>query len=181
MSTSSPPARNGRRPSVKDVAERAQVSLGTVSNVLNRPERVSAGTRERVDDVEIAAAEVVGDLRAQPLEALLRDRRVDVAPPDPLLRARLADDELILGRAARELARVDCKRAIGHERALFEALFVVSELLVREVVKHVAVVDNAELSQAQRSGRGLMWCHCRGVERVNCTGECADDELPMQK
>ncbi|RYB89195.1 LacI family transcriptional regulator [Nocardioides glacieisoli] len=49
MSSSSPPVRNGRRPSVKDVAERAQVSLGTVSNVLNRPDRVSAGTRERVE------------------------------------------------------------------------------------------------------------------------------------
>ena len=49
MSTSTPAARNGRRPSVKDVAERAQVSLGTVSNVLNRPDRVSAGTRERVE------------------------------------------------------------------------------------------------------------------------------------
>lgn len=48
MSQSNPGLRHGRRPSVKDVAERAQVSLGTVSNVLNRPDRVSAGTRERV-------------------------------------------------------------------------------------------------------------------------------------
>lgn len=43
------PARNARRPSVKDVAELAQVSLGTVSNVLNRPDRVSVGTRQRVE------------------------------------------------------------------------------------------------------------------------------------
>lgn len=49
MSSSSSPLRNGRRPSVKDVAERARVSLGTVSNVLNRPDRVTAGTRERVE------------------------------------------------------------------------------------------------------------------------------------
>jgi LacI family transcriptional regulator len=35
--------------SVKDVAARAGVSLGTVSNVLNRPERVSAATRQRVE------------------------------------------------------------------------------------------------------------------------------------
>ena len=34
---------------VKDVAARAGVSLGTVSNVLNRPDRVSAATRERVE------------------------------------------------------------------------------------------------------------------------------------
>lgn len=49
MSTTSASPRPGRRPSVKDVAERAQVSLGTVSNVLNRPDRVSASTRDRVE------------------------------------------------------------------------------------------------------------------------------------
>ncbi|MBS43608.1 MAG: LacI family transcriptional regulator [Nocardioides sp.] len=34
---------------MKDVAALAHVSLGTVSNVLNRPDRVSAATRERVE------------------------------------------------------------------------------------------------------------------------------------
>lgn len=38
-----------RRASVKDVATAAGVSLGTVSNVLNRPDRVSAATRSRVE------------------------------------------------------------------------------------------------------------------------------------
>jgi LacI family transcriptional regulator len=38
-----------RASSVKDVAARAGVSLGTVSNVLNRPERVSPETRARVE------------------------------------------------------------------------------------------------------------------------------------
>jgi LacI family transcriptional regulator len=37
-----------RRPSVTDVARAAGVSVGTVSNVLNRPETVTAETRERV-------------------------------------------------------------------------------------------------------------------------------------
>jgi LacI family transcriptional regulator len=43
---------NGRRGpvSVKDVAATAGVSIGTVSNVLNHPERVSAATRLRVED-----------------------------------------------------------------------------------------------------------------------------------
>jgi len=36
--------------SVKDVAAAAGVSLGTVSNVLNRPDRVAAATRARVED-----------------------------------------------------------------------------------------------------------------------------------
>ena len=40
---------NGRTPSVKDVAAAAGVSLGTVSNVMNRPEVVTVGTRERVE------------------------------------------------------------------------------------------------------------------------------------
>src|SRR3954467_1565572 len=43
------PVLNGRTPSVKDVAAAAGVSLGTVSNVMNRPEVVSARTRERVE------------------------------------------------------------------------------------------------------------------------------------
>jgi LacI family transcriptional regulator len=42
-----PPAR--RAASVKDVAAAAGVSLGTVSNVLNRPDRVRPATRERVE------------------------------------------------------------------------------------------------------------------------------------
>jgi LacI family transcriptional regulator len=36
--------------SIRDVAERAGVALGTVSNVLNRPEKVAEGTRKRVLD-----------------------------------------------------------------------------------------------------------------------------------
>lgn len=37
-----------RRPSITDVARRAGVSVGTVSNVLNRPDQVTPATRERV-------------------------------------------------------------------------------------------------------------------------------------
>ena len=36
--------------SMRDVAALAQVSLGTVSNVLNSPDRVSDATRRRVQD-----------------------------------------------------------------------------------------------------------------------------------
>ncbi len=41
-------ARQRSRPSIKDVAEAAGVSIGTVSNVLNRPDSVAPATRRRV-------------------------------------------------------------------------------------------------------------------------------------
>ena len=43
-----PTAARVRRPSVTDVARLAGVSVGTVSNVLNRPDRVAVATRDRV-------------------------------------------------------------------------------------------------------------------------------------
>jgi LacI family transcriptional regulator len=45
--------------SIRDVAERAEVALGTVSNVLNRPEKVAEATRARV----LAAIEELGFVR----------------------------------------------------------------------------------------------------------------------
>ncbi|GAA3712621.1 LacI family DNA-binding transcriptional regulator [Zhihengliuella alba] len=48
-----------RAASVKDVADRAGVSVGTVSNVLNNPDRVATATRERV----LAAISELGFVR----------------------------------------------------------------------------------------------------------------------
>jgi DNA-binding LacI/PurR family transcriptional regulator len=44
-----PPAAGARRPSMTDVAARAQVSYQTVSRVLNEPDRVRPATRQRVE------------------------------------------------------------------------------------------------------------------------------------
>jgi LacI family transcriptional regulator, galactose operon repressor len=46
----------GDRVTIYEVAERAQVSISTVSNVLNKPDRVSPSTRQRV----LAAADELG-------------------------------------------------------------------------------------------------------------------------
>ncbi len=77
----------------------------------------AVGAGERVDDVDIAFAQPRRDLLAKSLEVILRDLRVDVAPPDAVLRARFADDELVLGRAAGVLTRVhDERAALGEPR-----------------------------------------------------------------
>ncbi|MGA8116627.1 MAG: LacI family DNA-binding transcriptional regulator [Actinocatenispora sp.] len=63
-----------RTPSVKDVAATAGVSLGTVSNVLNRPDRVAAATRVRVEkamaDLGFVRNESARQLRAGRSRAL---------------------------------------------------------------------------------------------------------------
>ena len=56
--------------SVVDVAKRAGVSLGTVSNVLNRPERVAPATRARV----LAAIEELGFIRNEAARQLRAGR-----------------------------------------------------------------------------------------------------------
>ena len=83
--------------SIRDVARRAEVSVGTVSNVLNRPDRVSADTRERVR----AAIQDLGFVRNGAARALrARDRRLvgaivlDIANPFFTDVARGAEDEL---------------------------------------------------------------------------------------
>ena len=53
-------------PSMQDVADRAGVSLGTVSNVLNRPDIVSPKTRQRVQD----AIDALGFVRNASARAL---------------------------------------------------------------------------------------------------------------
>jgi LacI family transcriptional regulator len=55
---------------VKEVAQRAGVSLGTVSNVLNRPERVSAATRAKVQQ----AIEELGFVRNEAARQLRAGR-----------------------------------------------------------------------------------------------------------
>ena len=59
---------------IQDVAALAGVSVGTVSNVLNRPELVSQQTRQRVLDV----IEQVGFIRNGSMNLYSRSERVNV-------------------------------------------------------------------------------------------------------
>lgn len=59
---------------IKDVAARAHVSVGTVSNVLNRPDTVSPGTREQVLD----AMKALGFVRHAGAAMLRRSHRTSM-------------------------------------------------------------------------------------------------------
>ena len=81
--------------SIREVARHAGVSLGTVSNVLNRPDQVAAGTRERV----LASIRALGFVRNESARALRAGRSrtvglvvLDVANPFFTDVARGAED-----------------------------------------------------------------------------------------
>lgn len=63
-----------RRPSITDVAKRAGVSVGTVSNVLNRPDQVTPGTRDRVqaaiDELQFVRNASARQLRAGTIQTV---------------------------------------------------------------------------------------------------------------
>jgi LacI family transcriptional regulator len=65
---------------IRDVAERAGVSVGTVSNVFNRPDVVAAGTRQRVEEA-VAALRYVRNESARQLR-MGQSRTVGLIVPD---------------------------------------------------------------------------------------------------
>jgi len=110
-----------RRWSIKDVAQRAGVSVGTVSNVLNRPSLVAAGTRARVEAaitelgfVRHGAARQLRAGTSRAVGAIVLDISnpffTDVARG---IEDRLAEDDYILVLASSD-ERVDKERRYLH-------------------------------------------------------------------
>jgi hypothetical protein len=119
------------------------------------------GARERVDDVDrVEPAEVVGDLGAQVLVVLERELTVDRAPPDPILRLRLANRELVLRRASRVNARVDDERA-----AFGDARLVAKDRVLVEERRRRVAVERARKRDPMLAEVDLSGCGRQGGER----------------
>jgi hypothetical protein len=67
---------------------------------------------------------------------LLRDLGIRLAPPDPVLRTRLAYDELVLRRAAGEAAGVDGERPVLRQDSLAPIERRRVQLRRRRIVEH---------------------------------------------
>jgi LacI family transcriptional regulator len=126
--------------SIRDVAVRAGVSVGTVSNVLNRPEVVSPATRERVQ-AAIAALGFVRNESARQLRAG-RSRTIglvvlDIANPFFTDVARGVEDVA----NAQGLAVILCN---SDDRPEKEAAYL--DVLAEQRVQGVLITPTAELS-----------------------------------
>ncbi len=124
----------GRRPSVsmKDVAALAQVSVGTISNVLNKPELVAPETRQRVLD----AIDKLGWVRNESARQLRAGRSasiglvvMDIANPFFSDMARGVEE--VAAAAGYSVLLSDSAHDAGRERA---ALDLFQQLRVRGVI-----------------------------------------------
>lgn len=126
MSTGEPSAvavRTARTVGVRDVAARAGVSVGTVSNVLNHPERVGPGTRDRVQDAIRALGFVPSRAAGQ-----LRSRRsglIGVVVPDvgnPFWASVLRGVESVADRAGLTMVVGSTHQDPGRQQRVLRAL-----------------------------------------------------------
>lgn len=126
------------RATLESIAEACGVSRQTVSNVINRPERVNAATRRRVEK----AIEKAGYRPSAAARALRRQRAETVA-----LRMSPAGDGIngaVLDRFLHEL--VTAAQAVGHRVLLFTADSPVSEVAAVTDLVHRGVVDGCVLT-----------------------------------
>ena len=140
-----PGARRGGAPlatSIRDVAGRAGVSVGTVSNVLNRPELVTPATRERV----LEAIEHLGFVRNESARHL----RAGVSRTIGLVVLDIANPFFTdVARGVEEVANAAGLAVIlcnSDDRAAKEAAHL--DVLAEQRVQGVLITPTAELSPA---------------------------------
>lgn len=153
--------------SIREVARRAGVSVGTVSNVLNRPSRVAATTRARVlaaiDDLGFVRNESARQLRAgtsQTLGLIVPDTR------NPLFTdiARGVED----AAAGNGLGVLLCNSAAspGRERC---ALDLLEQQRVRGLLITPVGLRHDHLSRLQERGMGVVLLDRRAPHHDRCS------------
>lgn len=115
-----------REVTIYDVADEAEVSISTVSNVLNRPERVAAATRERV----LAVADSLGYVPKADAVSKARQtmRRVGVLAPFTSYRSYL---ERLAGLLAEAQASGTEVAVFDHESAATASSPVLASMPIR--------------------------------------------------
>jgi len=139
---------------ISDVAERARVSVGTVSNVVNRPERVAEPTRERVREA-IAALGWVPNGSAATLRAG-RATLVGLIVPDirnPFFTEVARGVEDMAAQSGEAIVICNTDWLLDNERRALEAL-------TRQRVRGVII------NPAGEDERYLEWLGQRGIARV---------------
>ncbi|MQY11773.1 Ribose operon repressor [Streptomyces sp. RB5] len=140
----------GRMVGIKDVARDAGVSVGTVSNVINRPDTVAAATRERVQ----AAIERLGYVRSESARQLRAGRsRIMALLVLDMTNPFFVDVAAGAERAAREagLGVMVCNSAQSpEEEAAYLGLF--AEQRVRGVLVTPADATGATVRSFARHG-----------------------------
>jgi LacI family transcriptional regulator len=153
--------------SIKDVAALAGVSLGTVSNVLNRPEVVSEPTRARV----LAAIKELGFIRNESARQLRAGRSrtiglvvLDVANPFFTDVARGVEDAASEAGLAVILCNSDDQKA--KESRYLEVL---EEHRVQGILITPVTGADARLARVQRRGTPVVLVDSRSASRGQCS------------
>ena len=156
-----------RGASVKDVAATAGVSLGTVSNVLNRPDIVAGPTRDRVS----ASIRELGFVRNESARQLRAGRSrtiglvvLDVANPFFTDLARGVEDEASKAGLAVILCNSD-----DQERKERRYLELLEEHRVQGVLITPVVGAGTRLARLQRRGTPVVLVDSRSPSRGQCS------------
>ncbi len=153
--------------SIKDVAARAGVSVGTVSNVLNRPEIVAEATRRRVQ----AAIKQLGFVRNESARQLRAGRSrtiglvvLDVANPFFTDVARGVEAEANESGLAVILCNSDDQRA--KEQRYLELL---EEHRVQGILITPVSAADEHVARLQRRGTPVVLVDARSLSRGQCS------------
>jgi LacI family transcriptional regulator len=153
--------------SIRDVAAHAGVAVGTVSNVLNRPDIVAASTRERVH----AAIKALGFVRNESARQLRAGRSrmiglivLDVANPFFTDVARGVEDEVTKSGLAVILCNSDDQ--VSRENSYLDLL---EEHRVQGILITPVDQDGAHLAEIQARGTPVILVDSRGRAGGQCS------------